>query len=195
LGDQMIAAIQNLANTLPLEQHFTWEMAENVPIDIPQKLVGAFYRNIYLKEHLAQALESDNDLELHYWIIREWGGIKTFQINERNNHQIHEFRQQLNHNRLRRPTFNLISSLSKLAAFWHPGEYSIYDSRAIFSLNWLIFRHTNERRLFPQPIGRNAAGRSLGSDLIIDFKKGEALNKSSRGRGKAAPLISVARHE
>lgn len=157
LGNQMIAAIQNLAKTLPLQQHFTWEMPENIPIDIPQEIVGPFYRNIYLKEHLARALEKDNDLELHYWIIRKWGGIKTFQINERNNDHIREFRQQLNHNRLRRPTFNLISSLSKLAAFWHPGEYSIYDSRAIFSLNWLIFRHTNDRRLFPQPTGRNAA--------------------------------------
>jgi len=67
----MIPAIQNLVKTLPLEQHFTWEMPESVPIDIPQEIVGPFYRNIYLKEHLAQALENDNDLELHYWIIRE----------------------------------------------------------------------------------------------------------------------------
>jgi len=153
----MITAIKNLAKSLPLEQHYTWEMPENVPIDIPQEIVSAFHRNIYLKEHLAQALENDSDLELHYWIIREWGGIKTFQVNERNSQQIHEFRQQLNHNRLRRSTFNLISSLSKLAAFWCPGEYSIYDSRAIFSLNWLIFRHSNHRRLFPQPLGRSTA--------------------------------------
>ena len=100
-------------------------------------------------------MENDNELEFHYWIIREWGGIKTFQMNERNNQKIREFRQQLKHNRLRRSTFNLISSLSKLASFWHPGEYSIYDSRAIFSLNWLIFKHSDHRRLFPQPIGRS----------------------------------------
>jgi hypothetical protein len=153
----MITAIKNLAKTLPLEQHYTWEMPGNAPIDIPEEIVGAFNRNIYLKEHLAQALDNDNNLELHYWIIREWGGVKTFQVNKRNNDQILEFRRELSRNRLRRPTFNLISSLSKLAAFWHPGEYSIYDSRAIFSLNWLIFRHTNDRRLFPQPIGRSAA--------------------------------------
>jgi hypothetical protein len=102
-------------------------------------------------------LEGDNQLESHYWIIREWGGIKTFHINERNNQKIREFRKQLNHNRLQRSTFNLISSLSKLAAFWNPGKYSIYDSRAIFSLNWLIFRYSEHRQLFPQPIGRSTA--------------------------------------
>jgi hypothetical protein len=140
-----------------LEQHFTWEIPENVPIDIPKEIVGAFNRNIYLKEHLAQALENDNNLELHYWIIREWGGIKAFKVNKRNSLEIKEFRRQLSQKRLRRSTFNLISSLSKLAAFWYPGDYSIYDSRAIFSLNWLIFRYSNHRRLFPQPLGRNTA--------------------------------------
>jgi len=155
LGNKMIAAIQNLAKTFPLEKHYSWEIPANVPIAIPHEIANAFDRNIYLKEHLAHKLENDNELEFHYWIIREWGGIKTFQINERNNQKIREFRQQLNHNRLRRSTFNLISSLSKLAAFWHPGEYSIYDSRAIFSLNWLIFRHSDHRRLFTQPIGRS----------------------------------------
>lgn len=153
----MITAIQNLAEKLPLEKHFTWDIPANVPIDIPPDIEGAFRRNIYLKEHLAKKLESDDQLEFHYWIIREWGGIKTFQINERNNQKIRKFRKQLNHNRLQRSTFSLISSFSKLAAFWNPSKYSIYDSRAIFSLNWLIFRHSENRRLFPQPIGRNTA--------------------------------------
>jgi len=117
----MITAIQNLAETLPLEKHYTWEIPANVPIDIPQEITGAFSRNIYLKEHLAKRLESDDLLESHYWIIREWGGIKTFQVSKRNNQRIDEFRKQLNHNRLQRSTFNLISSLSKLAAFWNPG--------------------------------------------------------------------------
>ena len=104
LGNKMIAAIQNLAKTLPLEKHFTWEIPANVPIDIPHNITNAFDRNIYLKEHLAKKLENDNELEFHYWIIREWGGIKTFQINELNNQKIREFRQQLNHNRLRLST-------------------------------------------------------------------------------------------
>ena len=140
-----------------MEKHYTWKIPANVPIDIPQEITSAFRRNIYLKEHLAKRLQSDDRLESHYWIIREWGGIKTFQVNKRNNQKIDEFRKQLNNNRLQRSTFNLISSLSKLAAFWNPKEYSIYDSRAIFSLNWLIFRHSDDRQLFPQPIGRSTA--------------------------------------
>ncbi len=153
----MIATIKRLAEALPLEQHFNWDIPEKVPINIPQEIVGKFNRNVYLKEHLVKEFESNNNLELNYWIIREWGGIKTFQNNEHNNQQIEDFRQQLNQNQLQRSTFNVISSLSKLASFWYPEMYSIYDSRSIFSLNWLIFRHTNDRQLFPQPVGRNAA--------------------------------------
>jgi hypothetical protein len=52
----MITAIQNLAKTLPLEKHFTWEIPANVPIDIPQDIDDAFGRNIYLKEHLAKKI-------------------------------------------------------------------------------------------------------------------------------------------
>lgn len=152
----MIDAIQNLAKTLPLEKHYTWEIPVDVPIDIPYDITNAFERNIYLKERLAEKLETDSQFKSHYWIIREWGGIKTFQINERNNQKIRVFRKQLDNNRLQRSTFNLISSLSKLASFWEPDKYSIYDSRAIFSLNWLIFRYSNHRWLFPQPIGRSA---------------------------------------
>jgi hypothetical protein len=151
----MIVAIQNLAKKFPLKKHYNWEIPVNAPIDIPNEITNAFDRNIYLKEHLAQRLENDNQLKFHYWIIREWGGIKTFQINERNNQKILEFRQQLKRDRIQRSSFDSISSLSKLAAFWHPDEYSIYDSRAIFSLNWLIFRYSSHRRLFPQPIGRS----------------------------------------
>jgi hypothetical protein len=176
----MIDAIQNLANRFPLEKHYRWEIPADVPIDIPHEIDNAFDRNIYLKEHLDRKLENDNDLEFHYWIIREWGGIKTFQMNERNNQKIREFRQQLYHNRLRRSSFNLISSLSKLAAFWHPGKYSIYDSRAIFSLNWLIFRHSNDRQLFPQPIGRSAAVSKYDTSTLYRLSGVEYIDRDWR---------------
>jgi hypothetical protein len=157
LDDQLIAAIKHLADTLPLEQNYTWEMPNNLPLQIPEDVVGAFRRNVYLKENLAPLLQNDEDLEVHYWIIREWGGIRSFQRSELNNQRISEFRDQLRRKSLRRSTFNLISSVSKLAAFWDPQQYSIYDSRAVFALNWLIFCHSSDRRIFPQPLGRSSA--------------------------------------
>ena len=153
----MIEAIRQLAEALPLEQHYNWKMPDDLPLEIPAECQGAFARNVYLKENLAQLLHNDPDLTTHYWIIRKWGGIRAFQVNERNNKIIREFRQQLSQRRLRRPTFNLISSLSKLASFWFPAQYSIYDSRTVFSSNWLLFRYTADRRLFPQPSGRSTA--------------------------------------
>ena len=51
---------------------------------------------------------------------------------------------------------NQISSLSKLSSFWEPARYAIYDSRAVFALNWIIFRYSKDKQLFPRPTGRNA---------------------------------------
>jgi hypothetical protein len=42
-----------------------------------------------------------------------------------------------------------------LSSFWEPRKFAIYDSRAVFSLNWIIFRFSKSKQLFPQPVGRN----------------------------------------
>jgi hypothetical protein len=130
-------------------------MPANIPIDIPPDVVGPFSQNIYLKENLAPLLESDHELKVHYWIIRDWGGIRTFKVVDRNDKRIRTFKEEVHRGWLTQSTFTSISSLSKLSSFWEPARYAIYDSRAVFSLNWIIFRHSKDKQLFPQPIGRN----------------------------------------
>jgi hypothetical protein len=78
--DTMIEHLKELSKVIPLETAYDWEMPSNIPIDIPRDVIGAFSRNIYLKENLASLLESDDELKIHYWIIRDWGGIRTFQV-------------------------------------------------------------------------------------------------------------------
>ncbi|MFA6072394.1 MAG: hypothetical protein WC810_27850, partial [Janthinobacterium sp.] len=78
-------------------------------------------------------------------------------VGGRNAERIKTFKDEVRRGRLTRSTFASISSLSKLSSFWEPARYAIYDSRAIFSLNWLIFRYCEEKHLFPQPIGRSTA--------------------------------------
>jgi len=155
--DTMIEHLRELSKAIQLETAFDWEMPPNLPINIPADVIGAFSRNVYLKENLAPLLERDHKLTIHYWIIRDWGGIRTFQIGDRNDERIRTFKEEIRRGRLTRATFASISSLSKLSSFWEPERYAIYDSRTIFSLNWLIFRHCKDKYLFPQPIGRSTA--------------------------------------
>jgi len=152
----MIEHLKEIAKAIPLETAYNWNLPAKPPIDIPANITGAFSQNVYLKEHLSPVLEEDGDLAAHYWIIREWGGIRTFKKCDRNDTLIRAFKAEVRKGRLTSPSFTSISSLSKLSSFWEPARCAIYDSRAVFSLNWLIFRHSKSKQLFPQPAGRNA---------------------------------------
>ena len=178
--DTLIEYLRDLAKAIPLETAFDWEMPAELPIDIPADVEGAFSQNVYLKENLAPLLEHDHEMTIHYWIIREWGGIRAFQVGDRNNQRIRTFKEEVRGGRLTRATFDAISSLSKLSSFWEPERYAIYDSRAIFSLNWLIFRHCNEKQLFPQPIGRSSAISNYDTQTLFRLSKTDHKYRSHR---------------
>jgi hypothetical protein len=152
----MIEHLKEMAKAIPLETEYHWELPAKLPIEIPASITGSFSQNVYLKENLASVLEQDNDLTAHYWVIRDWGEIRTFKSEDRNDAVIRTFKEEILKGKLTRTSFNSISSLSKLSSFWEPERYAIYDSRAVFSLNWIIFRYSKDKRLFPQPAGRNA---------------------------------------
>jgi hypothetical protein len=153
----MIEHLTEMAKAIPLETAYRWELPANVPIEIPASITGLFSQNVYLKENLAPVLEQDNDLTTHYWVVRDWGRIRPFKKCDRNDALIRTFKTEIPKGKLTRPSFESISSLSKLSSFWEAPRYAIYDSRAVFSLNWIIFRYSKDKRLFPQPAGRNAA--------------------------------------
>jgi hypothetical protein len=169
--DTLIEYLRELAKEIPLETEFDWPLPAKLPIDIPVDVKGAFSQNIYLKENLAPLLENDHELTIHYWIIREWGGIRTFQVGDRNNKLIRAFKEEVRRGRLTQKTFAKISSLSKLSSFWEPERYAIYDSRAIFSLNWLIFRHCKDKKLFRQPLGRSSVISRCDTQTLFTFSK------------------------
>lgn len=75
----MIEHLKELSKTIPLTS-YNWEIPTNIPINIPPDVVGPYYRNIYLKENLASMLQNDHDLKIHYWIIRDWGGMQHFRL-------------------------------------------------------------------------------------------------------------------
>ena len=154
--DTMVKYLREIAAAIELETSYDWELPANLPIRIPDSITDSFSRNVYLKENLAPVLEHDDALDVHYWIIRDWGRIRTFQRGDRNDEVIRKFKNEIGRGMLTDTSlFTKISSLSKLSSFWEPARFAIYDSRAIFSLNWLIFCHASDKQLFPQPIGRN----------------------------------------
>ena len=153
---RLVAAVRSLAAVVRVEESYDWGVPADCPVAVPDHLSTPYEQNRYLKSALEPGLHSDSDFSAHYWVIKEWGGIRSFKVNKSNNEKIRTFRRELEKGRLTRPTFNVISSLSKLASFWNHEQYAIYDSRAVFALNWLLIKHIPKAKLlFPQPQGRN----------------------------------------
>ena len=152
--------LEALKKETDLKKEYKWK--QPLPDDFPKNLRKEFEKqttlyekNIFLKENLSNLLEKDTDLELHYWIVRKWGGIIRFQQNEKNNKKIITFKKELLENKLSRNSFSTISSLSKIASFLNPKKYVIYDSRVTYSLNYLLLI-SGENKFFPFVKGRNS---------------------------------------
>ena len=69
--------------------------------------------------------------------------------------------------------FHTISSLSKVASFCDIENYAIYDSRVLFSLNWLLLKYGKEDvhkgvlKFFPMPNGRNRIIQDINMRTLI----------------------------
>lgn len=168
--DNLVDKLKQISAEYPLEM-FDWAIPDSCPIDIPDDKLSAYEENIYLKENFHSVLTNDSDLSSHYWLIQQWGGIGSFKKGERNDLRIRKFISDLSTGKLTRDSFDCISSLSKIASFLDPEKYVIYDSRVIYSLNWLLFNYSNVRSLYPQPIGRSASLAQYDMQTIFRLTK------------------------
>lgn len=139
---------------VPAESEFNWKIPADCPIDLPGNEDQLFERNVHLKENLGEVLREDNSFEWHFWLMNKWGKTGIEDTPE-NKEYLRNFLEELPTDRLSYQSYSRISSFSKVAAFLFPERYSIYDSRVIYTLNWLLFRHTEERMFFFQPKTRN----------------------------------------
>lgn len=177
--DGLIKALKKLSEESPLE-NFQWDIPSNCPITIPREYDSGYLKNIYLKENFQKTICKDETLNSHYWAIQDWGGIGSFKKNDKNNIRIKAFIDELEKHSLTRSTFECISSLSKIASFMNPEKYAIYDSRAIYTLNWLLFNHSKSSELFPQPIGRSAELSKYDMQTIFRLTKRQFSYKSHK---------------
>lgn len=101
LVDNLIKELKKILKENPLDK-FDWDIPDNCPIHIPEGCVGSYSRNIYLKDNLRKTIYGDKSLDTHYWVINDWGGIKSFKKNEKNNNRIKNFLVELDKNVLTR---------------------------------------------------------------------------------------------
>lgn len=170
--NMIINKLREYANQVDLNKRYNWDYNDELLIKFniigeQAKHNNQFEKNICLKHSLSEYLKQNNGIDILFWIINIWGGIKNFKNTDSNIKKIERFREQLKNKCLSRDTFSTISSLSKLSSFWNCGNYVIYDSRVIFSLNWLILKYAEKKKYFPQPLGRNSNISRYNLDTII----------------------------
>jgi hypothetical protein len=107
-----------------------------------------FEQNVELKWILSQKYQTNSEQNfIDFWIINVWGGIRGFKPSDRNIDKILRFKKQIEKGRLSLDCFSTISSLSKISSFLNPEKFVIYDSRVIYTLNWLILTRENQNEL------------------------------------------------
>ena len=154
---------------------------QNLDIDF---LKGFSYsssdRNLDFVDNLRRYFNRDNidDYTIKFWIINKWGGISSFKDNHEktvnsNRVKIDTFLKKIeDKTKLTKPLFEVISSLSKVASFSDSSRFFVYDSRVIYSLNWLFLKNDiKEIKFFPMPQGRNAKLSFFDLDTIIKLKR------------------------
>lgn len=131
-----------------------------------------FEKNRLTKILVSKKFNKKISLEDAYWIINVWGGIGSFKKNEKNDNKIAKFLAKLETENLKltKKEFGTISSLSKLSFFYDIEKYCIYDSRVIYTLNWIIFKSKESNlKYFPMPTGRNKIIANYPINSIIKF--------------------------
>lgn len=170
--------LKDYLKTHHIEERFIWDFPQKSPLDIPKVIKDNYSKNIYLKENYSDLLCDISNLKNFYWLIKDWGGISSFKENDRNNEKIKNFMHQLNTGKLTKESFNVISSLSKIASFLDYKSFVIYDSRVIYSLNWLLLKYTDSKEFFPQPSGRNKELIQYDLKTIINLLPSQYSYKS-----------------
>lgn len=185
--DNVLEQLRKYSHEIDLSNRFSWNFNGTFLNSIPQvgpfinaSFSNHFERNEALKFKLTEYFKQNpsNVTDLHFWIINDWGGIRNFKNTEKNRSKIRDFKTEVKNGRLTRSSFSTISSLSKLSSFWDSENFIIYDSRVIYSLNWLILKLSKEKRYFPTPAGRSEVIASYNIDTVIRlFHKNKNLEE------------------
>ncbi len=128
-----------------------------------------YEREIILKErvHIKIRHSYENDQQnfdkLCLWIIKDWGGIRA----AKDKGTIELISAFL---KTETPSYKRITSASKVGAYMYPEKHTIYDSRVVYSLNWIILSENAGDLFFPIPSGRNSKMNAFDMNVLIRMK-------------------------
>ncbi len=168
--DKIVAYLRKeiLNDNKSLDDLYQWEIStkalNKLSITLTEKT--NYEKTIKLKEIISEKLkksEEEEFKELSLWIIHDWG-----RITKGNVENLHEIIKNCIDKR--DYEFERIASTSKVAAFMHPDEFAIYDSRVVYSLNWIILSTEAGSKYFPLPSGRNSKMTAFDIEVLIRLK-------------------------
>ena len=176
----VLEKLKDFSNQIDLKERF------DLNFDINDKIFSSketeklstdnnpFEQNVRLKWILSEKYKTNTEQNfIDFWIVNNWGGIRGFKPNERNIEKVRRFKKQLEKRKLSLDCFSTISSLSKIASFIDPENFVIYDSRVIYTLNWLILTCENQngfkKKYFPMPSGRNKIIANFDMNTIVNI--------------------------
>lgn len=131
--------------------------------------------------------DKNNDIEIiSKWIIKTWGGIKGIGDST--------IKNIVNNLDKKSYSFTNISSWSKVHSFKNLSTDVIYDSKVIYTTNWLLLNLDTDNKFFLQPEGRNKRLTTFPMNAIINFKNSKLLDMSKRG-SKAIEKVYLSENE
>jgi hypothetical protein len=157
---------------------------EKLDVSIPKK-IGFIFNGEQKGLQFIDTLRSffhrkQIDDECKLWIINKWGGIGSFKNSESNLQRIKKFETALSKKKLTIDLFSVISSLSKVASFYDNVNYFVYDSRAVYTLNWLILKNDlNNPVFFPMPDSRSKKLTLFDLNTLINMKYQESIQEEN----------------
>lgn len=178
--ENVIEKLKEYSKQIDLVKRFNYTINSSDSFFTPQETKklnsykNSYEQNIKLKWLLFDKYkQSVNQTSIDFWIINNWGGIKGFKPTVRNIQKVEIFKKQIQSNKLTKDSFSTISSLSKLASFINPDDFVIYDSKVIYTLNWLILILENKdsfkEKYYPMPSGRNKKITDFDLNTIINL--------------------------
>ena len=182
--ERLIIRLKEIKQTIELDKRFSYNFDYNSPLFTDQEKnelslnQNIFSRNLKLKELIKLKVNgSYNCTDLNFWIIKDWGKL-NFKRNDKNIKKIETYSKELLSKRLTKTNFDTISSLSKISSFVDPDNYVIYDSRVIYSINWLILTTSSvsDLKFFPMPPPRNKKLSNIDLNTIIRLKNKSMTN-------------------
>lgn len=134
-----------------------------------------YQKSVYLKRYFTKnkLINQPYKKDIIVWIVKDWGRIKG--INADN--FVSKVIDIIQDNKIIK--FEGVSSISKIVALNDPNNCVMYDSRVIYSINWIIMKQRAGDLFFPMPNSRNTKLNAFDINTIINIFYQDKFSKKN----------------